>query len=69
MFDQYDPNKDGVLERFEVQQMIRDLASKRRQSLDAEKLDSYVETYMREADTSRNGKIDKEEFYRFYKAQ
>lgn len=49
--------------------MIRDLAAKKHQNLTAEKLESYVETYMKEADTSRNGKIDKEEFYRFYKPQ
>lgn len=58
-----------MLERHEVHAMIRDLAAKKHQNLTAEKLESYVETYMKEADTSRNGKIDKEEFYRFYKPQ
>ena len=69
MFDKYDPNRDSYLEKNEIKAMLSDLMKKRNKEVTKDDLDKYTETFMIKADTDRNGKIDRDEFYAYYKAQ
>jgi Ca2+-binding EF-hand superfamily protein len=69
LFDEYDNDKDGTLEREEVQLMIKDLGQRKQRNMTAESLNKYVTEYIKKADTNRDGKINKDEFYNFYRAR
>lgn len=46
LFDEYDVNKDGVMEQDEVKRMLEDLARKKQRDMTSQSLDSYVAKYM-----------------------
>jgi Ca2+-binding EF-hand superfamily protein len=67
IFDKYDINKDGVLEKEEVALMLKDLNMSRSKTTSSDDIESYVSNFMLKADKNDNGVIDKREFYNYYK--
>lgn len=47
--------------------MMTEIAYKQRQNMSQESIERYVENFMKKADRYGDGKIGKEEFYKFYK--
>ena len=60
MFEKYDKNGRGKLDRFQLTEMVRELsAKKRRKKLSEEEVSEYVEFIMKKADTDREGYVTK----------
>ena len=69
IFDKYDPDHDGFLEKHEIRRMIKELSESRKKPFSREDIIMHADNFMSKADTSGDGKIDKEEFYLYYKTR
>lgn len=69
IFDKYDFNRDGVLEKDEVMGMIQDMHRDHNARASWGHLEEYVNSFMLRADSKQKGKIDKEDFYNYYKGK
>ncbi len=57
VFDHYDVNGDGVLEKSEVTRMMKDLVAKRGGCKRIDQIHSLVDNFMKRVDKDNNGVI------------
>ena len=59
IFDKYDLNKDGELQREEVYNMFEELTRTRNKTADRDTIEEYAKKFMDSIDTSKDGNISK----------
>ena len=64
IFDKFDKNKDGSVEKSELKPLLSTIS---KQSNLPDPTDEDIENGLKELDLNKNGKLEFEEFYPFYK--
>ncbi len=64
IFDRYDKNKDGSIEKSELKSLLTEISKKLNYP---EPNDEDIENGLKELDLNKNGKLEFDEFYPFFK--
>jgi Ca2+-binding EF-hand superfamily protein len=67
LFDRFDTNHDGYLDIEEIDALMRE-AHRRKNTAAAGSVRAEALDFLREADRKRDGRLDRDEFYHFYKS-
>jgi Ca2+-binding EF-hand superfamily protein len=67
IFDEYDLNHDDYLEFEEVKQMFMAIAARKQQTVSSEQAAEMANAFLARTDISGNGRVDRAEFYQYYK--
>ena len=67
IFDKYDEDKDERLSKDEIRKMINQMMGKNKKDLSKEEVDTLIDNLLDKADKDKNGSVNRNEFYLFYK--
>jgi len=66
VFDQFDKDKSGQIDRSELKGALREYYNYIKEAADDAKLDAEVAEIIKMCDQSADGKIDKKEWFKFF---